>query len=82
MTTASFAFDGSKSFEENFEALLSELESVDKEMGAILRSNTTALARVVRDGERDANARAAFNTEIATVLEALVAPADNDPGSS
>jgi hypothetical protein len=76
VTTTSFAFAGSKSFDENFEALLTELESVDKEMAAILRSSTAALAKVVRDGERDAIARAAFNTEIATALDALVAPAD------
>lgn len=82
MTTASFVFDGSKSFDENFEALLTELESVDKEMAAILRSNTATLAKVVHDGERDANARAAFNTEIATGLDALVATADDNPRSS
>lgn len=82
MTTASFTFDGSKSFDENFEAFLTELESVDKEMAAIPRSNAAALANVVRDGERDANARAAFNTEIAKALDALVALADDDLGSS
>lgn len=81
MTTASFAFDGSKSFEENFEALLTELKGVDEEMADILRSNAASLAKVVRDGERDANARAAFNAEIAKALDALVAP-DPEPRDS
>ena len=42
-------------------------------MAAILRANADALAKVVRDGERDANARVAFNNEIAKALDALVA---------
>lgn len=74
MATKGFVFDASKSFGDNFESLLKDLESVDKEMAAILRSNADALASIVRDGERDANARSAFNTEIAKALDALVAP--------
>jgi hypothetical protein len=38
-------------------------------MAASLRANANALAKVVRDGERDSNARAAFNTEIAKALD-------------
>jgi hypothetical protein len=79
--TAGFAFDGSKSFDENFEALLAELKSDDEEMANILRANAVAIAKVVRDGERDASARAAFNAEIAKALDALAEP-DPDPGSS
>jgi hypothetical protein len=74
MSTKGFTFDASKSFDDNFEAFLVELESVDKEMAAILRANVRVLAKVVRDGERDSNARAAFNTEVAKALDALVAP--------
>lgn len=78
MTASSFAFDATKSFDDNFEALLVELESVDKEMAAILRANAPALAKVVRDGERDSSARAAFNTEVAKALDTLVVPATGD----
>ncbi len=55
MTAGAFPFDASKSFDDNFEALLGELEAVDKDMAAILRANAGALAKVVRDGERDSN---------------------------
>jgi hypothetical protein len=79
MASKGFAFDASKSFDSNFESFLTELASVDKEMAAILRANADALAKVVRNGERVANARAAFNTEIATALDALViSPAKSD----
>lgn len=74
MATKDFAFDASKSFDSNFELFLAEIGSVDKELAAILRVNANELAKVVRDGERDSNARAAFNTEIAKALDALVAP--------
>lgn len=74
VATKGFAFDTSKFFYDNFDAFLAELELVDKELAAILRANADALAKVVRDGERDSNARAAFNTEIAKALDALVAP--------
>ena len=74
MATKGFTFDASKSFDDNFELFLAELESVDRELAAILRANASALAKVVRDGERDSNARAAFNTEVAKALDALVMP--------
>lgn len=74
MATKDFEFDASKLFDENFEAFLSELETADRELAAILRANASGLAKVVRDGERDSNARTAFNTEIAKALDALVAP--------
>lgn len=78
MTAGGFAFDGSKLFDDNFEALLAELESVDKDMASVLRANADLLAEVVHNGERDSNARAAFNTEIAKALDALVAPVAGD----
>jgi hypothetical protein len=81
VTTANFEFDRSKTFDENFQAFLTQLESVDEEMAAILRSNVATLAKVVRDGERDSIARAAFNTEVAKALDALVATKSDEPGS-
>jgi hypothetical protein len=78
MTAKGFALDASKSFDDNFDAFLAELESVDKEMAAILRANSDLLAEVVHNGGRDSNARAAFHTEIAKALDALVAPATGD----
>lgn len=77
MMTKSIVFDASKSFAENFELFLADLEAVDKELAAIARANAGALAKVVQNGERDSNARAAFNTEIAKALDALVAPPAN-----
>jgi hypothetical protein len=79
MTANDFALDASKSFEENFEAFLAGLESVDKDMAAILHANADTLAKIVREGERDSNARATFNAEIAKALDTLVAsPARSD----
>lgn len=75
MSTNDFALDASKTFEENFEAFLAGLGSVDREMAAILHANADTLAKIVRDGERDLNARATFNAEIAKALDSLVAPA-------
>ena len=74
MSTNDFALDASKTFEENFEAFLAGLESVDREMAAILHANADTLAKIVRDGERDLNARATLNAEIAKALDSLVAP--------
>lgn len=72
--TAEFKFDGAKSFDENFAAFLDALDGDDKEMAAILRANAPALTAIVRDGERDPSARAAFNAAVATALDALAAP--------
>lgn len=72
--TTEFKFDEAKSIDDNFTAFLAVLDGIDKEMAAILRANAPALAVIVRDGERDAAARAAFNSAIATELDALVAP--------
>ena len=78
MTDRGRAFDALKSFGDNFDAFLAELKSVDREMADILRTNADLLAEVVHNGERDSNARAAFNTEIAKALDAFVAPATDD----
>ncbi len=69
---AGLEFDGSKSFAENFESLLTALDGVDAEMAKILRTNTALLGKIVKEGERDPNARAAFNAEISKALDALV----------
>lgn len=78
MTARGLAFDALKSFDDNFDAFLAELKSVDKEMADILRANADLLAEVVHNGERDSNARATFNAEIAKALDAFVAPATDD----
>lgn len=78
MTAQGLEFDALKSFDDNFDAFLAELNSVDKEMADILRANADLLAEVVHSGERNSNARAAFNTEIAKALDAFVAPATDD----
>lgn len=79
--TAGFEFDGTKSFDENFDAFLDFLKNVDEDMAGILRANVPTLAMIVRDGERDANARAAFNAAIANALDALAAPDPKPEGA-
>jgi hypothetical protein len=69
-----FRFDETRSLADNFAAFLAVLDGIDKEMAAILRANAPALAAIVRDGERDASARAAFNAAIAAALDSLAAP--------
>ena len=78
MAAKGFSFDTSKSFGDNFDAFLAELESVDKELVAVLRANADLLAEVVHNGERDPIARAKLNAEIAKALDALVVPAAGD----
>lgn len=68
---AGLEFDGSRSFAENFESLVTMLDGIDAEMAKILRANTSLLAKIVKDGERDSNARAAFNAEISKALDVL-----------
>ena len=58
-----------------------KLKRVDAEMASILRDNWDALTSVVREGERDAKARAEFNSSVATALDALVAPAPHKEGA-
>jgi hypothetical protein len=71
--TAEFRFDPTKTLDENYGALLDALASDDEEMAAILRANASALARIVRDGERDSSERATFNSDVAAALDALAA---------
>ncbi len=68
---ADFRFDDNKSFDENCEAFLEVIKADDAEMAAILRNNWNALVSIVRERERDLNARSEFNTNVATVLDAI-----------
>lgn len=72
-----FGFDENKPFSANFEAFLDHMKSVDDGMADILRANADKLAVIVKDGERNAQARADFNALIATALDKLVQPADD-----
>ena len=74
--TSDFSFDGSKSFDANFETFLVAAKEIDEDLADILWNNAAALAQIVREGERDSNARASFNAGIAEALEALIAPPD------
>ena len=67
-----FSFDENKPFDANFDAFLNHMKSVDAEMAEILRANATKLAAIVRNGDRNAQARADFNALIATALDRLV----------
>ena len=68
----SFFFDDSKSFAENCQTLLEILHAEDPQMTKILRDNWDALVAIVREGDRDQQARREFNAKIASALDALV----------
>jgi len=67
-----FKFDPNITFDANLDAFLSEMETTDKDMAAILRCNIDKLAAVVRQGNRSGTARADFNAEIMRALDALL----------
>ena len=67
-----FGFGETDSFEENWEAFLAEMESVDADMAGILRANKDKLAAIVRQGHRDAHARADFNAGVMEALDGLL----------
>ena len=50
---------------------MTELETVDAGMAAILAANKARLAAIVRQGERNASARSAFNAAVVAALDAL-----------
>ncbi|MCZ7641509.1 MAG: hypothetical protein M5U33_00510 [Pseudorhodoplanes sp.] len=60
-------------FEKNWESFFFEMESVDAEMAAILRANKTHLSAIVRQGSRNASARAEFNAKIMHALDDFLA---------
>jgi hypothetical protein len=70
-----FRFDDSNTFEANWSAFMVELEAVDAGMAAILAANKDKLAAIVRQGERNSQARSTFNAAIVAALDVLVAQA-------
>lgn len=68
-----FNFGETDSFEKNWESFLSEMESADAEMAAILRANKAHLTAIVRQGNRNAAARAEFNAKIMQALDEFLA---------
>lgn len=76
-----FRFDDTKTFTDNFEAFLQEVERDDAEMGKILRDNAALLASIMVDGERDTKKRAAFNTSVLKALDVLAAGSQANGGT-
>jgi len=74
-------FDEAKSFSENCEAFLSNVEKFDVEMAAILRDNWRTVIAIVRDGQRDSKTRIEFNTKVAAALDVLVRKAQPKDGA-
>jgi hypothetical protein len=75
-----FNFDEEKSFSENREAFLLNLDNIDADLTAILRDNLNVLATVVREGERDLRARNEFNSAVVSSLDSLIKPAEPKDG--
>ena len=67
-----FLFDTDKSFEINFEAFLEDMKTVDAEMAAILQSNIGKLAAIVKNGDRNPQARGDFNALIGVALDIFI----------
>lgn len=70
-----FGFSENDSFAVNFQAFLRAMDSVDPEMAAILRANESKLATIVQEGNRNAQARTTFNSEVLKALDRLLAVA-------
>ncbi len=70
-----FTFDENDSFADNWKTFLGAMDSVDPEMAVILRANEGKLAAIVREGNRNAQARGSFNAEVLKALDRLLAPA-------
>jgi hypothetical protein len=68
-----FNFGEKDSFASNWKAFLTAMDTVDAEMAAILRANEGKLAAIVREGSRNAQARADFNLEVMKALDRLLA---------
>jgi len=60
---AGFRFNKDKTFKDNLEDFLQHMEAEDKELGALLRGQSSRLEGCVDDTRRK-KARADFNTEI------------------
>jgi hypothetical protein len=73
-----FRFDDGRIFEANWSAFMVELEAVDASMAAILAANKDKLIAIVRQGERNSQARSTFNAAIVAALDVLVAQAADE----
>jgi hypothetical protein len=71
-----FRFQQSKSFEENSQAFLDELETQDSELANILRQNWDQMLAIVTDGQSSSSDRTEFNRAIGTALDALLLDTD------
>lgn len=65
-------FDDTCFFEENLEAFLVVMESVDAEMTAILRANADSLVAITAGDGVVRRARGEFNQAIAEALDTLI----------
>lgn len=74
---AAFEFAAEASREENVEAFLSHLDTIDPEMAALLRAHIGKLLPLPDDGARKNRARSSFNSAILAALEVLESPDDN-----
>ena len=54
-------------------AFLTAMDAMDADMGAILRANENKLVAIVREGNRNTQARSDFNTAVAKALDRLLA---------
>lgn len=73
-----FQFDQSKTFEENCQVFVDELETRDAELASILRENWDQLLTVVQSGESSSRNRADFNAAISTALDELIHELETD----
>ncbi len=73
-----FQFDQSKTFEENCQAFIDELETRDAELAAVLRENWDQLMTIVQGGESSSRNRADFNAVISAALDELIHEPETD----
>lgn len=76
-----FSFDANKRFPANCAEFLESAKDIDPEMASILAGNWDKLLAVVVEGERDTKARTTFNEEIASALDQLLAPSEEEEGA-
>jgi hypothetical protein len=69
-----FRFSETDPFEANWAAFIVSMEAIDADMAGIFRANKDKLASLVRQGNRNAQARADFNASVAKALDALLKP--------
>ena len=76
-----FRFSDTATFDTNLESFLTDINSVDPIMADILRANKDKLAAIVRQGDRNAQARADFNAAIVEALDSLPPPSPGEAES-